>query len=193
MPIYIDSPLAIKLTAIYKKYEEYFDEATRAMIGRGDAIFNFPGLKTTLTTEESKSINDVPPPKVIIAGSGMSNGGRILHHESRYLSDPSSTIIFVGYQSVGTLGRQILDGAKEVKIFGETVQVKCKVRSIPAYSAHADQTQLLAWLSPMRARAKHVFVIQGEGTASSVLVQKVKDELAMPAMIPDEGKDYDII
>lgn len=193
VPIYIDSPLAIKLTGIYKKYEMYFDAETRAMLGRGDAIFNFPGLQTALTTEESKSINEVPPPKVIIAGSGMSNGGRILHHESRYLSDPQSTIIFVGYQSVGTLGRQILDGAKEVKIFGEKILVRCKVRSIPAYSAHADQPQLLAWLSPMRERAKKVFVIQGEGEASAVLAQKIRDELAMSAVVPEEAVSYDII
>lgn len=193
VPIYIDSPLALKLTNIYKKYEAYFDAETRAKIGRGDAIFNFPGLQTAFTTEESKAINDVPPPKVIIAGSGMSNGGRILHHEFRYLPDPNSTIIFVGYQSVGTLGRVILDGAREVKIFGETIPVRCRVKSIPAYSAHADQEQLLAWLYPLRARAKKVFVIQGEAGASEMLAQKIKDQLALPAAIPDEGKSYDIV
>ncbi|MBI2406241.1 MAG: MBL fold metallo-hydrolase [Candidatus Harrisonbacteria bacterium] len=193
VPIFIDSPLAIKLTGVYKKYEMYFDEATRVMIGRGDAIFNFPGLHTTLTTEESKTINDVPPPKVVIAGSGMSNGGRILHHEARYLPDPNSTIIFVGYQSMGTLGRAILDGAKEVKIFGEKVSVRCKVQAIPAYSAHADQPQLLAWLAPLRESAKIVFVVQGEGEASKALAQKIKDELALSAVIPEERKSYDIL
>ncbi len=193
VPIFVDSPLAIKLTTIYKKYEMYFDTATRAMIGRGDAIFNFPGLQTTLTTEESKAINEVLPPKVIIAGSGMSNGGRILHHESRYLQDPESTILFVGYQSVGTLGRQILDGAKEVKIFGEKVAVRCKVRSIPAYSAHADQAQLLAWISPMRESVKKVFIVQGEGEASSVLAQKMRDELAVMAVVPTQDETCDII
>ncbi|MBI2604214.1 MAG: MBL fold metallo-hydrolase, partial [Candidatus Harrisonbacteria bacterium] len=193
VPIFIDSPLAIKLTAVYKKYEMYFDEAARAMIGRGDAIFNFPGLHTTLTTEESKTINEIAPPKVIIAGSGMSNGGRILHHEARYLPDPNSTIIFVGYQSVGTLGRMILDGAKEVKIFGEKVPVRCRVQAIPAYSAHADQPQLLAWLAPLRASAKIVFVVQGEGEASKALAQKIKDELALSAVVPEERKSYDIL
>jgi metallo-beta-lactamase family protein len=192
VPIFIDSPLAIKLTAVYKKYGDYFDPMTRALISGGDAIFNFPGLHMTLTTEESKSINAVPPPKVIIAGSGMSNGGRILHHETRYLSDPKSTILFIGYQAEGTLGRQILDGAKTVKIFGEEVAVNCKVKNIPGYSAHADQNQLLDWLSPMRQELKKIFIIQGEGGASMALSQKIKDELAVNTEIPEKGRSYEL-
>src|SRR5581483_3994995 len=112
VPVFIDSPLAIKLTAVYKKHESYFSEQTRdeakeSIARTGDDFLNFPGLRLTLTTEQSKEINDVPPPKVVIAGSGMSNGGRILHHEQRYLSDPKSSILFVGYQAVGSMGRQI--------------------------------------------------------------------------------------
>lgn len=193
MPIFLDSPLAIKLTAVYKKYESYYDASTQALVGSGDAIFNFPGLKTALTTEESKAINDVPPPKVIIAGSGMSNGGRILHHEQRYLPDPNSAILFIGYQGKGTLGRQLLDGASVVKIFGEEVLVHCKKVSIPGYSAHADQAQLLAWLSPMRESLKKVFVVQGEEGASEALQQKIKDDLAVTALIPELNQSYDII
>ncbi len=188
VPVFIDSPLAIKLTAVYKKHESYFNPVTRHIAAKGDDILNFPGLRLTLTTEQSKEINDVPPPKIIIAGSGMSNGGRILHHESRYLSDPKSEIIFVGYQAQGSLGREILDGAKEVKIFGETVPVRCRMVNIPGYSAHADQPRLLAWLEPMRRTLKKVFVVQGEQQSSEVLAHKIVDGLAVSAEVPKPGE-----
>lgn len=193
VPVFIDSPLAIKLTTVYQRYPEYFSKETRELIDGGDFIFHFPGLRSTLTTEESKSINDVPPPKVIIAGSGMSNGGRILHHEQRYLSDPKSAIVFIGYQAVGTLGRTILEGAKTVKIFNEEIPVRCHVQSIPGYSAHADQDQLLHWLAPARGVAKNIYVVQGEPQSSEALAQKIRDELALTTTLPELGKSYDII
>lgn len=186
VPIFVDSPLAIKLTGVYQKYENYFsDKAAKKLIQSGDKLFNFQGLKTTLTTEESKMINGVAPPKVIIAGSGMSNGGRILHHERRHLSDPRSAILFVGYQATGSLGRRIIDGAKEVVIFGESVPVRCHVAIASGYSAHADQQQLLDWLIPMHQKLKKVFVVQGEETASRALAQRIKDELGISAMVPE--------
>lgn len=192
VPVFIDSPLAINLTALYKKYKDYFDEETIAQAYAGDDLFNFPGLRLTLTTEESKAINDVPVPKVIIAGSGMSNGGRILHHERRYLSDPKSTILFVGYQSQGTLGRKILDGAESVQIFGEEVPVRCRVRQISGYSAHADQPRLLSWLWPMRLALKEVFIVQGEPEASEALAQRIRDELALRTVIPQAGESFEL-
>ncbi len=188
VPVFIDSPLAIKLTAVYKKYENYFNKETLAIARSGDDILNFPGLRLTLTTEQSKEINDVPPPKIVIAGSGMSQGGRILHHEIRYLPDPKSTILFVGYQASGSLGRQILDGAEKVKIFGEEVPVRCRKVVIPGYSAHADQPRLLDWLRLMRQSLKKVFVVQGEPQASAVLAQKIRDELAVQAIVPEPGQ-----
>ena len=188
VPVFIDSPLAIKLTAVYKKYESYFNPETAHIAKSGDDILNFPGLRLTLTTEQSKEINNVPPPKVVIAGSGMSNGGRILHHEIRYLPDPKSTILFIGYQAKGSLGRAILDGAREVRIFGETVPVRCKKVNIAGYSAHADQPLLLKWLSPMRQSLKKVFVVQGEEESSAALMQKIKDDLALSAEVPKEGE-----
>lgn len=189
-PVFIDSPLAIKLTAVYKKYEDYFNAETSALVKSGDDILNFPGLRLTLTTEQSKEVNAVPPPKVVIAGAGMSNGGRILFHEQRYLPDPKSTILFIGYQAKGSLGRQILEGAKEVKIFGERVPVRCKVRTISGYSAHADQPRLLDWLRPMRQTLRNVFVVQGEQEASEALAQKVRDELAVTATVPKGGDSF---
>jgi metallo-beta-lactamase family protein len=145
-------------------------------------------LRLTLTTEQSKEINNVPPPKIIIAGSGMSNGGRILHHEARYLSDPKNEIIFVGYQAQGSLGREILDGATQVKIFNEPVSVRCRVVNIPGYSAHADQPRLLAWLNPMRQTLKKVFVVQGEQQSSETLAHKIVDSLAILAEVPKRGE-----
>ena len=189
VPIFLDSPLAIKITEVYKKYSSYFDPATKHMIGKGDAIFSFPGLKMTLTTEESKSINKVKPPKVVIAGAGMSNAGRILHHERLYLSDPNSMILIVGYQAQGSLGRKILDGEKTVKMFGEEITVRCKVKHIGGYSAHADQPQLLSWLKPMRRTLKKLFLIQGEEEQMAALAQKIKDELAIDAVVPKDGEE----
>ena len=151
----------------------------------GDDILNFPGLRLTLTTEQSKEINNVPAPKIILAGSGMSHGGRILHHESRYLSDPKSTILFVGYQARGSLGERMRNGAKSVRIFGEEIPVRCRVREISAYSAHADQRQLLDWIKPMRMSLKKVFVVQGEEEASNVLAGKIRDEYAVDAIVPE--------
>lgn len=191
-PVFIDSPLAIKLTAVYEKYSDnplYFNPAAIKMVHQGDAFFNFPGLHTTLTTEQSKEINNVPPPKVIVAGSGMSNAGRILHHEVRYLSDPKSALLIVGFQARGSLGRQILDGAETVRILGETVPVRCKIKAIGGYSAHADQPQLLKWVSVMRESLKKVFVVQGEVEEAIPLAQKIRDELAVPTEVPQAGEE----
>ena len=190
-PIFMDSPLAIKLTAMYQKYSrdpDYFNRETIGIIEGGDAIFNFPGLVMTLTREQSRGINTFAPPKIIIAGSGMSEGGRILHHELRYLSDPKNTILFLGYQAWGSRGRAILDGAKHISVFGEKVAVQCQVRSISGYSAHADQAQLVAWVSAMRLGLKKVFVVQGEEDEARLLAQKIRDELAVEAEIPSSGE-----
>ena len=197
VPVFIDSPLAIKLTAVYKKHESYFNQETQAeekqaIAHGGDDILNFPGLRLTLTTEQSKEINDVKPPKIVIAGSGMSNGGRILHHEQRYLPDPKSTILFVGYQAVGSMGRQILDGAQEVHIFGEAIPVRCKVINIPGYSAHADQPRLLEWVSHMKNSLKKVFVVQGEQQSSETLARKIIDTLAVKAEVPTRNETVEL-
>ncbi|TSA44720.1 MBL fold metallo-hydrolase [bacterium] len=195
IPVFIDSPLAIKLTAVYQKYSadpEYFNPEAIKLIKGGDAIFNFPGLKMTLTTEESKEINNVPAPKVVVAGAGMSNGGRILHHELRYLPDPNSTLLIVGYQAMGSLGLRILEGAKMVRIFGEEVQVNCKVRQVSGYSAHADQPQLLKWVNEMHGGLKKVFVVQGDPEESTALAQKIKDELVILAETPQYGETVEL-
>jgi metallo-beta-lactamase family protein len=187
IPIYIDSPLAIKITAIYKKYSQdpdYFDSEAIEQIRHGDAIFDFPGLHLTLTSQQSREINDAQAPKIIIAGSGMSQGGRILHHEKRYLSDPNSTILFVGYQAEDSLGREILEGAKEVIIDDKRISVRCKVQAIGGYSAHADQPKLLEWLQTILNKPKHIFVVQGEEEQAAALAAKINSDLAMKATVP---------
>ncbi len=188
-PVFIDSPLAIKLTEVYERYPEYFNDETKALVAKGQKLFSFPGLRFTLTTEESKKINDVPAPKIVVAGSGMSHGGRILHHERRYLSDPKSMIIFIGYQAAGSLGRRIMEGAETVKIFGEDVPVRCEKREISAYSAHADEPRLLAWIRPMRAHLKKAFVVQGEPQSSAALAQRIRDDFAVHAEVPKENEE----
>ncbi len=173
VPIFLDSPLAIKALKTYLKYTEYYDEAAMKLYKAGDELFDFPGLVTTETVEESKKINNTPGPKIIIAGSGMMNGGRILHHALRYLSDPRSTLLIIGYQSEGTLGRKILDGHSPVNVMGEKVQVKCQVKAIGALSAHADQVKLLAWID--KAKPKKVLLTHGELEVSQVLAGKIMD------------------
>ncbi len=195
LKIFMDSPLAIKLTAVYKKYSmnrEFLDTESVNQLKKGDTIFDFPGLESTLTTEESKKINGVPPPKIIIAGSGMSQGGRILHHELRYLPDPKSSILFVGYQSKGSLGRRILDGEKTVEILGEETPVRCRIRSISAYSAHADQPKLIDWLHPMRVNVKKVFIVQGDVDQMEPLEHKIEDTLAIDAYIPSLNETVEL-
>jgi len=190
VPVFIDSPLAIKLLAIYKKYSndpDYFDNEAIELFKQGDEIFNFPGLKFALTTEQSKEINKVASPKIIIAGSGMSEGGRIIHHEYRHLGDPKSTILFISYQSPGSLGRKILDGERVVKIFGSEIIAQCRVRQIGGYSAHGDQKKLFEWLQPMKSCIQRLYLVQSEDSAAKVFANKVRDELAIDAQIPEQG------
>ena len=189
VPVYLDSPLAIRLTNVYKEFGDYFNEETQGFLKKDKSLFDFPSLTRTLKTEESRKISRVPAPKIIIAGSGMSQGGRIIHHEKEYLPDPKSQILFVGYQVKGSLGRRIMDGEKTVRIMGEEVPVRAKPVVIQGYSAHADQKQILDWLSPMRDTLKKVFVVQGEEDQSQPLADKIEDELAVSAEIPVSGQE----
>lgn len=188
MPIFLDSPLAIKLTAIYEKYEKYFNPTAVKIIKGGDDIFDFIGLKMTKETEESKAILNVPNPKIIMAGSGMSNGGRILHHEKNYLPYKNNTILLIGYQSVGTLGRSIENGAKEVRIMGEDVRIKARVEMISGYSGHKDSDHLVEFVEDTAKTVKKVFLLMGEPKSSMFLAQRLKDSLNVDAYIPTHGE-----
>lgn len=187
MPVYFDSPLGIKLTAIFKKYADYFNPTVQEDIKKDDDIFSFPGLRITEEVEQSKEILHVPNPKVIIAGSGMSNGGRIIHHELNYLPDPNNTLLLIGYQSQGTLGRKIEDGATHVTIMHQDVPVRAHIAKISGYSGHKDTDALTEFVSQTADSLKKVFVVMGEPKSSLFLVQKLRDFLGVNAVAPDAG------
>jgi metallo-beta-lactamase family protein len=187
MPIFFDSPLGIRLTKVYGKYGRYFNDFARKQIGGGDDIFNFPGLKSTLLTQESKDILAVPDPKIVIAGSGMSNGGRVLHHEAHYLPDPKDTLLLTGYQSQGTLGRMIQDGNKEVHINGQTIPVRANIVFIDGYSGHKDSDHLIQFVEQTADTVQKVFVVMGEPKSSLFLTQRLRDYLGVNAYAPEEG------
>lgn len=188
MPIFLDSPLAIKLTSVYKKYEKYFNEKAKNIIASGNDLFNFPGLKMTEDTEESKAILHAPNPKIIIAGSGMSNGGRIIHHEKNYLPYRDNTILLTGYQSSGTLGRSIEDGVKKLHIQGEEIPLKAKVEKIIGYSGHKDSDHLIEFVEDTSGVVKKVFVTMGEPKSAMFLAQKLKDLLGVNSYCPQAGE-----
>ncbi len=188
MTIYLDSPLSIKLTRIYKTLERYFNEDVKRIIASGDDIFDFPGLKMTEQTEESIAILKAPTPKTIMAGSGMSNGGRIIHHEINYLPDPNNTILLIGYQSAGTLGRFIEDGVKNLNIQGTKIKLKAHLEIISGYSGHKDSDQLVQFVSDTASKVKKVFVVMGEPKASMFLAQRLRDNFNINAFTPEQGE-----
>lgn len=192
VPVFLDSPFGIEVTKIYKKYARYLNDTVRGSIESGNEIFRFPQLQMTLSTEESKAIFNANPRKIIIAGSGMSTGGRILHHERRYLSDPKSTLLLVGYQQVGSLGRLIQDGAKVVKIMGEEIPVNAKVEVIYGYSSHKDSDHLLNFVGDSADSLEKVFLAMGEPKSALFLAQRIRDYLGIDARVPKAGEKVEI-
>ena len=184
--VYLDSPLAIKATNIHAKYTQYYNQEAR-QLSKKDKIFDFPFLKFTESREDSMTINTQPQPKMIMAGSGMSTGGRVLYHEERYLSNPNNILLFVGYQAPYTLGRKILEGESPVYIHNHPVENKIEVRRVEGYSAHADQEMLLDWVSHIQ-KPKNIFVVQGEQEASQTLADAIKDNLHFQAKVPTENE-----
>lgn len=193
MPIFLDSPLAIEATEVFKKHRDYYDEDAAHEVMLGDDFLNFPQLKVTRTRDDSKMINSVRGPKMVIAGAGMMNGGRILHHAMRYLSDPNSTLIIVGYQASGTLGRKLYEGALMVKIHGEDIPVRCVIKAIGGLSAHADQKKLVEWVGsgPHGAPAK-VFCIHGEEHAATELAHRLRDQYKIETFVPEYGETVEL-
>ncbi|MFA5021834.1 MAG: MBL fold metallo-hydrolase [Patescibacteria group bacterium] len=190
--VFVDSPLAIKATAVYKKYIDMYDEESRAWIMRGDDLFNFPGLKYTSSVAESKTINITPPPKVILAGSGMCTGGRMPHHLKFNLSNPKTHLLIIAYQVPGSLGRELLDGAKRVIIEGETIGVRAQVSAIGGYSSHADEPKLMNWVSQIvKPKPQKIFVVHGEEERNLIL-RKVLQQSGLEAIVPEYDKIYEI-
>ena len=192
LPTFLDSPLAIEATTIYRQFAGYLKPEVRQQIKDGDDIFNFPKLSLSNTAEDSRGINKVKGAKIIIAGSGMSHGGRILAHEKHYLEDKNTTLLLVGYQSVGSLGRRLQDGAKAVEIDGVEVKVRAKIARIRGYSGHADRDQLVDFVAEGGDKAKTVFVTMGEERASLFLVQRLRDYLGVNAVAPSLNEEVEI-
>ena len=189
-PVYVDSPLAISATEVFRENANLFDEETQALIERGDNPLEFPGLQFTRTADESKALNEKNESAIIISASGMCEVGRIKHHLKHHLWDPNSTVLFVGYQAPGTLGRRIVDGEKRVKIFGEEIAVNARIEYIEGYSGHADQEWLMNFIYSFITKPKHVFLVHGEPNGQEILKAKIEEEAKLPVIIPEYGQTY---
>lgn len=192
LPVFLDSPLAIAVTQMYRKYPQYLKQEVQEQIKQGDDIFDFEGLSFTRTVKDSHEIAKENGAKIIIAGSGMSHGGRIRAHEKKYLDEKSTTLLLVGYQSVGSLGRLLQDGAKKVKIDDEYIKVKAEIARIRGYSGHADCDQLLELVAKGGDDAQQVFVTMGEEKSSLFLVQRLRDYLGLNAIAPSLNQEVEI-
>ncbi|MEZ3434707.1 MAG: MBL fold metallo-hydrolase [Lachnospiraceae bacterium] len=191
--VYVDSPLAIDATNVFNKnVKSCFDEDAMALVERGINPLVFPGLKTTITSDESRMINFDDKPKVILSASGMCEAGRIRHHLKHNLWRQECTICFVGYQAVGTLGRKLIEGADCVKLFGETVEVNAEIISLKGISGHADMNGLLRWLSGFEKAPEHVFVVHGEDTVTDDFARTITEEFGYPAFAPYSGGCVDL-
>ncbi len=190
IPVYLDSPLGINITNIFKNNVDLMNNKVKQMLKSDSDVFDFPGLVETYSIDDSKSIMRQPNPKIIISSAGMSHAGRIIHHEKQYLSDRKNMLLFVGYQSVGTLGRIIQDGAKHIKILGKEIDIKAKIRTISGYSAHKDSDHLIEFIShSSNNRLKKVFVTMGETKSSLFLVQRIRDYLGVNAVAPEQNDE----
>jgi metallo-beta-lactamase family protein len=190
--IYIDSPLAIAATEIFMEHPDWYDDATRSFLRKNDPL-QYINLKYSRTKEESMELNEVRKKTIIISASGMCEAGRIKHHLKHNLWRPESTILFVGYQAEGTLGRRILDGEEVVTIHGEKVAVKANIKRIEAYSAHADKNGLLEWLNGFVVKPRAVFLVHGEEQTQIEFAETIQQELNLPVYIPDWLQEFDLV
>ena len=191
-PVYVDSPLAISATEVFRENTNLFEREIQEEIVRGDNPLEFPGLKFTPSSEDSKALNESNTPSIIISASGMCEVGRIKHHLKHNLWNPNSTILFVGYQAPGTLGYQIVNGAKKVKIFGEEIAVNARVEYIEGYSGHADQEGLMNFIYSFINKPKNIFLIHGEEDSQNVLKEKVESEIGINVVIPEYGDTFEL-
>ena len=192
VPVYVDSPLAISATEIFRENTNLFEPEVKEAMEKGDNPLEFPGLKFTRTAEESRALNEQNDSSIIISASGMCEVGRIKHHLKHNIWNPNSTILFVGYQAPGTLGRKIVDGAKTVKIFGEDVNVAARIEYIEGFSGHADQEWLMNFIYSFFTKPKHIFLVHGEPEGQIELKRKIQEEINIPVSIPTYGEKYEL-
>jgi len=188
--VYLDSPMAIKITEVFKQYAGQLDDDMKDLIRRHQSPFDFPGLRFVQSVEESKKLNDIKGTVMIIAGSGMATGGRVKHHLANNISRPECTVLFVGYQAEGTLGRQILDGARSVRIHGEYHAVRARIEHIQGFSAHADRDELLKWLSRLSAEPSLVMITHGEVRAAESFKEFLKEKTGFKVTVPSYGEEF---
>ncbi len=192
MPIYIDSPLAISATEIFSRHPQNYDLRMRRRLNKGEDPFNFPQVTFTLSTEESRALNEIKGGAIIISASGMADAGRIKHHLKHNLWRPESTVLLVGYQAEGTMGRRLANGDKKVRIFGEEISVQAKVVDLHGFSAHADQSELLRWLRKFKKLPRQVFLVHGEEDSMETLAALIEDAFNIPVYIPDYREEIDL-
>jgi len=185
VPVFLDSPMASDVTEVFRRHRDCFDQETRQLILEGSSPLGFPGLKLVRAAEESKAINNLKSPAIIMSTSGMCTAGRIKHHLAHNVTRPESTILFVGYQSKGTLGRQILDGNREVRIHGRSLWVKARVAQLEGVSGHADRAGLLRWLGHIQSPPRRLLLVHGEEESSLALAQQVQAERKWCVTVPE--------
>lgn len=190
-PIYVDSPLSLKATQVYEKHRECYDEEASDLLRRGDDPMKFPGLRFIETPEQSKALNDLPGPMVIIAASGMCEGGRVLHHLQRTVGDPRNIILIVGFQAENTLGRRIVDRISPLRILGDEFELRARVHTINALSAHADRTSLMRWFDGVKGQLARVFAVHGEPDKVNAMTELVKQHGVSNAVAPLPGQRFE--
>ncbi len=190
IPVYVDSPLAVSATQVFRNNLDCFDEEAREYIKNGDNPLDFPGLQFTQSSEESKALNEKKQSTMIISASGMCEAGRIKHHLKHNLWRKESSVIFVGYQAAGTLGRRLVDGAKKVRIFGEEITVDARIEMIEGFSGHADKNGLLDWVKHFTKKPKNIFIVHGEEEAMNEFSGMLRTELGLDTVIPDRGEAF---
>lgn len=193
IPIYIDSPMAVNATEVFQRNANSFNESTKDLILAGDNPFQFDNLRYIRSTEESIALNKADFPKVIISASGMATAGRIRHHLKHNLYNPLNSLVFVGYQAQGTLGRILLDGVKRVKLLGEEINVNLEIYDLEGFSGHADQVVLLDWLNKFKKKPRKIFLVHGEEDAAEAISKKIKDKFNIGTIIPNLGDKYRIV
>jgi|SRR5579871_551420 len=190
IPIFLDSPLAFAVTEVFRRHPECFNDETRHYLDNGNDPFGFKRLTYIQDAGESKKLNDLKGPCVIISPSGMCEAGRILHHLRNNLDNPRTTVLITGFQAVDTLGRKLLDGWKEVKVFGEPIRVRASIESLQALSAHADQSELLAWMKPLAGTLKKVFLVHGEPEGAEALQKAIEQQFHVEVLTPGWGQTF---
>lgn len=190
IPVFVDSPLATSATEIFRRNLDCYDEEARKYIENGDNPLDFPGLQFTQSADESKALNEKKDSMIIISASGMCEAGRIKHHLKHNLWRKESTILFVGYQAMGTLGRRLVDGAKKVKLFGEEVLVNARIEMIEGFSGHADKNGLLGWLEKFNKKPENIFIVHGEEENMTEFAATIKEKFGITSIIPSKGESY---